>query len=171
MKTSTQHRKPRKAGGRATAQKHSAIPDYRTLPPSDKAAILGLRGLGYSYREISSRVGRDKDTVGNFLNSPEAQARLAEDATNILQRYRDKALGLVPEALEGLKELIEQRDRAAISKLLFGSQVLVTRSEQRIESPSTSPEEQRPLEERIYFTLHKHWPDEECECKPASGAV
>jgi len=71
-------------------------------------------------------------------------------------------MDMVPEALEGLEELVAERDRVAITKLLLGTQVLMPKGEQILEHNLGGDRlQQRSKDEMIYWLKHKHWPEEE----------
>jgi hypothetical protein len=139
------------------------LPPYKGLPPADRARILALRGLGWSYRQIEEETGRDKNTVCRFLNTPEAVQYQQENAEKILANYQAQLRGLVPEAVASLRDLLEKRDRYSTVKLLLGTRSLTERTEQSIEFKGQEPE--HSAEEFIYHSLHGHWPDEPCRCK------
>ena len=130
------------------------------VPPSVQAEVIGLRKLGLSYRQIAERTDRDKNTVMKILRSPDAERELAEDAEQILSQFRQRALGMVPEALDAMETLIAQGDRIAVSKLLFGTQVLTPRTEQVIEQ-RRDKYANRTDKDLEYFTKHGCWPDEQ----------
>ncbi len=130
------------------------------VPPSVQAEVIGLRKLGLSYRQIAERTDRDKNTVMKILRSLEAQRELSEDADQILSQYRQRALDMVPEALDAMETLITQGDRFAVSKLLFGTQVLTSRTEQVIEQRQDKYAN-RTDKDLEYFTKHGCWPDEQ----------
>ncbi len=130
------------------------------VPPSVQAEVIGLRKLGLSYRQIAERTGRDKNTVMKILRSPDAQRELSEDADQILSQYRQRALGMVPEALDTMETLIAQGDRFAVAKLLYGTQVLTPRTEQVIEQRQDKYAN-RTDKDLEYFTKHGCWPDEQ----------
>ncbi len=130
------------------------------VPPSVQAEVIGLRKLGLSYRQIAERTGRDKNTVMKILRSPDAQRELSEDAENISSQYRQRALSMVPEALDAMETLIAQGDRFAVAKLLYGTQILTPRTEQVIEQRQDKYAN-RTDKDLEYFTKHGCWPNEQ----------
>lgn len=132
------------------------------LPETVRAEIIGLRRCGYSYRQIAEKTGRDKNTVMKILKTPDAEQELTASAQEILARYRQRALNLVPEALDALEKLVSKGDRTAVLKLLQGTQVLMPKSEQVVEErkslPALYPE--KSVEELDYFALYERWPSE-----------
>lgn len=162
--TSGQKPTPREKGGLGKGTRGSYLPETAS------AEIIGLRKAGFSYRAISQKTGRDTGTIMRVLHSPEAQRVLAESSDKILAAYRERALQLVPEALEGLEELIAARDRGSISKLLFGTQVLTPKMEQVVKTESADSE--RSPEDKKFFLAHGgHWPEEPCTCSEVLAPV
>jgi len=96
-----------------------------------------------------------------ILNTEEAQRALAEAADTILENYRNEALALVPEALEGLQELVAERDRVAILRLLQGVQILRPGSRQEVEFKKADPTE-CTKEEKLHSVAFGHFPSSEC---------
>ena len=130
------------------------------VPPSVQAEVIGLRKLGLSYRQIAERTRRDKNTVMKILRSPDAQRELSGDAEQILSQYRQRALGMVPEALDAMETLIAQGDRFAVTKLLYGIQVLTPRTEQVIEQRQDKYAN-RTEREMEHFAKRGCWPNEQ----------
>lgn len=140
------------------------------LSPTTIAEIVSLRKSGLSYRQIAERVNRNVDTIMRTLHLPEVERELDEAADQVLAAYRRRLLKIVPEAIAGLEELVQARDRTSIAKLLFGAQVFMPRSEQVMDVALKQDHENRLSEdERLYEALHGHPSDEPCHCKQPKG--
>ena len=125
---------------------------YKRRPNIPSIKVAEVVGLYMTSRISRSQIARDlglnRETVSRILSQEQNQL--------LIQKYRQTIIeGIVPNALIGLAKLVNKEDRQAIIETLYGSRILIQRSEvEQIKAP----ERTYAYPKIEFFAKYGRWP-------------
>lgn len=141
----TETKRPRK---KPTKMKVPYTGTPRTSPVKI-ARIQARKLMGEPVRKIAAAEGVCLNTVVRILSQQEASALIREYQSTIIERILRKAI-------KGLEELVEEKDRAAIIQVLYGTRTLLQRHDVAANTPEGPRDYSYSMAE--FYIRHGRWP-------------